>query len=85
LRNSYSIEDNTRYLANLATKTRDDEYGMKVIAEATRMDSRAMKTIAQLTMVYLPGSFVAVSLSNPRFWHRKTIENLLGHIFIDVI
>ena len=30
-------------------------------AEATRLDSQSMKTIAILTMVFLPGTFVAVS------------------------
>lgn len=33
------------------------------IALETRLDSDAMKTIAALTMAYLPGTFVAVSLS----------------------
>ena len=33
----------------------------KSIAEASKHDASAMKTIAVLTMVFLPGTFVAVS------------------------
>ena len=32
------------------------------IAAATKKDSSAMKTIALLTMIFLPGTFVAVSV-----------------------
>lgn len=32
------------------------------IAEATQEDSRRMRSISTLTMVFLPGTFVAVSL-----------------------
>ena len=31
-------------------------------AEATKRDSMAMKTIAAVTMIFLPGTFTAVSL-----------------------
>lgn len=34
----------------------------KQIAMATKRDSSAMKTIALLTMIFLPGTFVAVSV-----------------------
>ena len=32
------------------------------VAEETRQDSAAMKTIAVLTLTFLPGTFIAVSL-----------------------
>jgi hypothetical protein len=35
------------------------------IAEETKRDSMAMKTIAALTMLFLPGTFTAVSLLEP--------------------
>ena len=34
----------------------------KRIAEATRLDSSAMKTIGILTMIFLPGTAIAVSI-----------------------
>jgi hypothetical protein len=37
---------------------------MRAIAVGSKKDSTAMKTIAVLGMFFLPGTFLAVSLSN---------------------
>ena len=55
LHNRIAQEDNSLSYS-LAADTRR-------IAAASRRDSAAMKTIAVLTAVFLPGTFVAVSLS----------------------
>ncbi len=47
----------------------------KLIAIATKKDSSAMKTIALLTMIFLPGTFVAVSVE---FEAAATILLILG-------
>jgi hypothetical protein len=35
------------------------------LTRATKKDSRTMRLIAVITMVYLPGTFVAVNASQP--------------------
>jgi hypothetical protein len=40
---------------------RDSRINLR-IAEAAQQDSRTMKTIALLTLIFLPGTLVAVSL-----------------------
>jgi hypothetical protein len=60
MRNNYSVEENTRFLATMAEHSSKENHQVKDIAEATHKDSEAMKTIAILTMFYLPASFVAV-------------------------
>jgi hypothetical protein len=47
----------------IAAASKEDSDTMKQIAFETKKDSSAMKTIALLTMFFLPGTFVAVSLS----------------------
>lgn len=42
------------------------------VAEQTRQDSAAMKTIAVLTLTFLPGTAVAVSLP---VWQQKLVTN----------
>jgi hypothetical protein len=51
----------------IAADTRKDSKAMKAIseqskriAESTQLDSAAMKTIAAVTMVFLPGTAIAV-------------------------
>jgi hypothetical protein len=41
--------------------TQQDSQANIIMAASMKRDSGSMKTIAALTMVYLPGSFVAVS------------------------
>lgn len=50
-------------------------------AEATRLDSQSMKTIAILTMVFLPGTFVAVS----QIYHLCSTDYSLSLQVTDVI
>lgn len=45
----------------IAIAAKQDSTTMKTIAIAAKRDSSAMKTIAVLTMVFLPGTFVAVN------------------------
>ena len=47
--------------AVIAKASKDDSAVMKTIAIESKKDSSAMKTIAVLGMVFLPGTFVAVS------------------------
>ncbi|KAL2830901.1 hypothetical protein BDW59DRAFT_158335 [Aspergillus cavernicola] len=60
MRNNYSVEENTKFLATMAEHSSKENYQVKDIAEATQKDSEAVKTIAMMTMFYLPASFVAV-------------------------
>lgn len=46
----------------IAIAAKQDSATMKTIAIETKRDSSAMKAIVVLTMVFLPGTFVAVSL-----------------------
>lgn len=58
---------------------RDNQTNLRVaaasrsIAQASKHDSSAMKTIALPTMVFLPGTFVSVSLTIPVFDLRSTL------------
>ena len=50
--------------AIVAQASKEDSAVMRAIAVESKKDSTAMKTIAVLGMLFLPGTFVAVSLSN---------------------
>ena len=52
-----------RSSATIAKASKDHSAMMRVIALQTKRDSSAMKTIAALGMLFLPGTFVAVSKS----------------------
>ena len=52
-----------REMRKMAEQAREDSEIMAGIAKDTKEDSSAMKTIAIVTMFYLPGAFVAVSLA----------------------
>jgi hypothetical protein len=49
--------------AMLAKASKEDSAVMRTIAIETKRDSSAMKTIAILGIFFLPGTFVAVSLT----------------------
>jgi hypothetical protein len=53
-------------LAHLTTQK--DAANNMALAASMKIDSRSMKAIAALTMVFLPGTFVAVLRANPIFW-----------------
>jgi hypothetical protein len=54
--------------AAIAKASKEDSAAMRQIAIDTKRDSSAMKTIATLGMLFLPGTFVAVSFfSIPQF------------------
>jgi len=54
--------------AAMTKASKEDSAAMRAIALETKRDSSAMKTIATLGMLFLPGTFVAVSsLSSSRF------------------
>ncbi|KAF3388167.1 hypothetical protein DPV78_012196 [Talaromyces pinophilus] len=63
MRNNYSVEENTKFLATMTEHSSRENSQLKDIAEATQKDSEVMKTIAVMTMFYLPASFVATLLS----------------------
>jgi hypothetical protein len=53
--------------AAIARASKEDSAVMRTIAIESKKDSTAMKTIAVLGMLFLPGTFVAVSaFSSPR-------------------
>lgn len=59
----------------------------KKIAAAAKRDSLAMKTVSMLTLIFLPGTFVAVSVVSPPLasilWLQRINKSakikLLGH------
>jgi hypothetical protein len=61
--------------AIMAKASKEDSAVMRAIAIESKKDSSAMKTIAILGMVFLPGTFVAVSSS----------FSMLGHEFDSVL
>lgn len=84
--NSLAIAAATQEIAVQSRRDQENSLAIanasKRIAEETRRDSRAMKMIAIVTMIYLPGTFVATAFSmgifnwsasssevvNPRIW-----------------
>jgi Mg2+ and Co2+ transporter CorA len=48
--------------AAIAKASKEDSAVMKTIALESKKDSSAMKTISILGMIFLPGTFVAVSI-----------------------
>ena len=48
----------------IAQASKEDSTVMRAIAMESKRDSSAMKTISILGMIFLPGTFVAVSLPN---------------------
>ena len=50
--------------AAIARASKEDSAVMRTIAIESKKDSTAMKTIAVLGMLFLPGTFVAVSTSS---------------------
>jgi Mg2+ and Co2+ transporter CorA len=59
-----SQEDNSA-MRMLASASKEDSAAMRIIAAESKKDSSAMKTISILGMIFLPGTFVAVSCSFP--------------------
>jgi hypothetical protein len=55
------ISQNSINLSQLAEDSKKDSASLVMLAKATGRDSRTVKLIAVITMVYLPGSFMAVS------------------------
>lgn len=62
------LAKDTSLLARLSI---EDSHVMKTIAIESKRDSSAMKTIAMLTMLFLPGTFLAVSLRGPSYYSVK--------------
>jgi hypothetical protein len=52
------------------------------IAQATMRDSAAMRTIAVLTMLFLPGTAVAVSSASLRLCPLKSQSNVLAIVVL---
>jgi hypothetical protein len=52
-----------QHMSVIAQASNEDSAVMRDIAVESKKDSTAMKTIAVLGMFFLPGAFVAVSLS----------------------
>jgi hypothetical protein len=64
--------------AAIAKASKEDSAAMKIIAFESKKDSSAMKTISILGMIFLPGTFVAVS--NTSF----TTKDVLVHKIKDI-
>jgi hypothetical protein len=50
---------------NIAEAAQRDSSVMRVVAAASKRDSSSMKVLAGLTMLFLPGTFLAVRLHLP--------------------
>jgi hypothetical protein len=62
-RNDASTSQNSANIATLAEASGNDSKTMLLLTNATKRDSGIMRLIAVITMVYLPGTFMAVSSS----------------------
>jgi hypothetical protein len=56
------MAENNRTMRDIAEQGRKDGAVMTEIAKDAKRDSFAMKTISVVTMYYLPGAFVSVSV-----------------------
>lgn len=55
-----SLAQASAHIARIATTAEHDSKNMLELAASTRSDSRTMKLVAVISMLYLPGTFVAV-------------------------
>lgn len=62
IRNDQYIRSNTIAMRRLAEQSQRESEEVRKLADASRRDAREMKRLATLTMLYLPATFVAVSL-----------------------
>jgi hypothetical protein len=60
MRNAQYVLRNTIAYRRLAEQSDRGNRNVAALAEASRNDARAMKKVAYLTMLYLPGTFIAV-------------------------
>jgi mannitol-specific phosphotransferase system IIBC component len=74
------ISQNSINLAQLAEDSKKDSASLIMLAKATGRDSRAVKLIAIITVIYLPGSFMAVSPQIARKWVSQ-VDRLAKTIF----
>jgi hypothetical protein len=61
-RHEEALVRHTASMDTLARMCQSDGRLLLELGEAAKGDSRAMKQIALITMIYLPGSFMAVSI-----------------------
>ena len=57
-----ALQDNNKQTAELQRLTRDDKKVVSQLTEEASEDAKTLKTITILTLIYLPATFVAVSL-----------------------
>lgn len=67
-RNDESISRNSDNMRQMTESAEKYSENMVLLTEATKKDSGIMKLIAVITMIYLPGTFVAV---RPPRWIRQ--------------
>ena len=61
-RNNASVSQNSANLAKMAEASGKDSQVMLALTNATKRDSGTVRLIAVITMIYLPGTFMAVRL-----------------------
>ena len=74
LKNQYTAADINDHVSRLTEKT-------TTLAEKTTKDTTAVKWITYLTLVYLPGSFVAVSLGPPHTFTDSPADRILQTLY----
>jgi len=62
--NAHIATQNQNSLKELAEEARRENYQMRMLTEKSTRDSEAIKVITILTIVFLPATVVAVSVSN---------------------
>lgn len=60
-KHSQALTSNTAGMNRLAEANREDGQLILLLTKSAKKDSGTMRLIAVITMVYLPGTFVAVS------------------------
>ena len=73
------MRSESRVQSEIAETTVKETQISREIAELTRKDNHSMKTIALVTMVFLPGTFIASLFDVPLFdWTAKNVSNVIN-------
>ena len=79
-RHSQTITSTTTSLDQMVQASRQDERTTLDLTRATRKDSNALKVVAIITVIYLPGTFVAVRRAPEKIF-QSTVANPIQTLF----
>lgn len=82
---SQALQASSRTTTELAGLAREDAKINAIFAKKATLDGRTLKTITILTLIYLPATFVAVSINAETFESKiDRVKTLLGTQYIHI-